>query len=172
MVILFWGNDQSGAERRWIRMLYGKDRTKPINHKKTIDPDLTCPKCGTSYQFLYLFGHDGNFQKFRCALCLRQFAPDKPLKPKKEPTLLCPVCGRGAHITHIFSDGIRVRCNAHHHPNPEMVKWNSTRIGRMLFLLAFRPVLPKIFTCPPSLFYLTQLPEIGILIAPLEMQNS
>ena len=52
-------------------MLYGKDRTKPINHKKTIDPNLTCP-----------------------------------------------VCGKGAHITHIFSDGVRVRCNAHHHPNP------------------------------------------------------
>ncbi len=100
-------------------MLYGKDRTKPINHKKTIDPNLTCPKCGASYQFLYLFGHDGNFQKFRCALCLRQFAPDKPLKPKKEPTLLCPACGKGAHITHIFSDGIRVRCNAHSHPNPK-----------------------------------------------------
>ena len=100
-------------------MLYGKERTKPINHRKTIDPNLSCPKCGASYQFLYLFGHDGDFQKLRCVLCLRQFAPDKPLKPKKEPTLLCPVCGRGAHITHIFSDGIRVRCNAHHHPNPE-----------------------------------------------------
>jgi transposase-like protein len=66
-------------------MLYGKNRTKPINHKKNIDPNLACPKCEASYQFLYLFGHDGNFQKFRCALCQRQFAPDKPLKPKKEP---------------------------------------------------------------------------------------
>jgi transposase-like protein len=103
-------------------MLYGKDRTNPINHRKHIDTSLSCPRCDASYQFLYLFGHDGEhgeYQKFRCALCLRQFAPDKPLKPKKKPKLLCPVCGRGAHITHTFSDGIRVRCNAHHHPNPE-----------------------------------------------------
>lgn len=100
-------------------MLYGKDRTNPINHRKHIDTSLSCPRCGASYQFLYLFGHDGGYQKFRCALCLRQFAPGKPLKPKKKPKLLCPVCGRGAHITHTFSDGIRVRCNAHHHPNPQ-----------------------------------------------------
>ena len=99
-------------------MLYGKDRTNPINHRKHIDTSLSCPRCGASYQFLYLFGHDGEYQKFRCALCLRQFAPGKPLKPKKKPKLLCPVCGRGAHITHTFSDGIRVRCNAYH-PNPE-----------------------------------------------------
>jgi len=100
-------------------MLYSKDRNVPINHRKTIDTNLSCPRCNASYQLLYLFGHDGQFQKFRCTRCLRQFSPGKPQKPKKQPKLFCPVCGRGAHVTHVFSEGIRVRCNAHHHQNPE-----------------------------------------------------
>lgn len=101
------------------QMLYDKDRTQTIKHRKAIGNDLSCPKCGASSEFLYFFGHDSGFQKFRCSRCKRQFAPDKPLKPKKEPRFFCPICGRGAHITHIFSDGIRVRCNAHNHPNPQ-----------------------------------------------------
>jgi transposase-like protein/transcription elongation factor Elf1 len=100
-------------------MLYGNERTNPINHRKSIDTNFSCPRCNASSQFLYLFGHDGEFQKLRCSHCQRQFAPDKPLKPKKQPKFFCPVCGRGAHVTHVFSDGIRVRCNAHNHPNPE-----------------------------------------------------
>ena len=100
-------------------MLYSKDRNVPIKHRKNIDTSLSCPRCHANYKLLYLFGHDGKFQKFRCTKCLRQFTPDKPTKPKKEPKLFCPICGRGAHVTHVFSGGIRVRCNAHHHPNPE-----------------------------------------------------
>ena len=102
-----------------LQMLYGKDRTEAIKHRKTVDNNLSCPRCGASSEFLYLFGHDSGFQRYRCSRCKRQFTPDKPLKPKKEPRFFCPICGRGAHITHIFSDGIRVRCNAHNHPNPE-----------------------------------------------------
>ena len=99
-----------------VYMLYGKDRKVSIKHRKNIDKSLSCPRCHANYELLYRFGHDGQFQKFRCTKCLRQWTPDKPLKPKKEPKLFCPVCGRGAHVTHVFSGGIRVRCNAHHHP--------------------------------------------------------
>lgn len=103
--------------------LYNKDRIIPIKHRdknlKNIDKSLSCPRCHVDYQLLYRFGHDGLFQKYRCTKCRRQFAPDKPQKPKKQPKLFCPICGRGAHVTHIFSGGIRVRCNAHHHPNTQ-----------------------------------------------------
>ena len=102
-----------------VFMLYGKDRNVPIKHRKYIDNSLSCPRCHADYLSIYLFGHDGQFQKFRCTKCLRQFTPDKPTKPKKEPKLFCPVCGRGAHVTHVFSEGIRVRCDAHHHRNPK-----------------------------------------------------
>ena len=83
-------------------MLYSKDRIVPIKHRKNIDTSLSCPRCHANYKLLYLFGHDGKFQKLRCTKCLRQFTPDKPTKPKKEPKLFCPICGRGAHVTHVL----------------------------------------------------------------------
>lgn len=79
---------------------------------------VSCPKCNS--QKLHKFGKDKDgFQKYRCRICLHQFAPERPKGPmrinaqgqidnRKHPS--CPACGKASFLHHDYVDYFNYRC--------------------------------------------------------------
>ena len=67
----------------------------PVNRRKPLTVDVEeCSKCGAPKEYLYSYGYDDGYQKFKCKLCTHQWAPEKPEeRPKNHPTYRCPFCG-------------------------------------------------------------------------------
>ena len=71
------------------------DPILPVNRRKPLTVEVEeCSECGAPKKYLYSYGYDDGYQKFKCKLCKHQWAPEKPEKrPKNHPTYRCPFCG-------------------------------------------------------------------------------
>ena len=79
---------------------------------KIVPSNVVCPRCYS--RKLHHYGKDPQgFQKYRCLVCKRQFAPDSPLighRPGKRKYPSCPKCGKASFLHHDYTYYSNYRC--------------------------------------------------------------
>ena len=96
-------------EHKDWKLLVKDNNIKPINRKKEINFDISCPCCGAPKDYLY--DNNGKQYQFECKVCHFIFTRDYKPSKNKDVILKCPHCEHVLDHKHERNDFDVYTCN-------------------------------------------------------------